>query len=193
MKIGIDISQIVYEGTGVATYVREIVSTLVSLDQKNEYVLFASSLRKQQTIRAYVEPIITKYSNVTLKIFPFPPILLDIVWNRFHIIPIEWLIGPVDIYWSSDWSQPPLRKAKGMTTIHDLVVYKYPQETAHSSHLNVRTVSFSPNIVETQKRRLSWAVKECEIFLCDSEATKKDSMELLRIPDHQLMVVYPGL
>ncbi|KKW11024.1 MAG: hypothetical protein UY49_C0009G0001, partial [Microgenomates group bacterium GW2011_GWC1_49_7] len=36
MKIGIDISQIVHEGTGVATYVRRMVESLLKVDKKNQ-------------------------------------------------------------------------------------------------------------------------------------------------------------
>ena len=38
MKIGIDISQIAHEGTGVATYVRNIVAALVHRYPEHEYI-----------------------------------------------------------------------------------------------------------------------------------------------------------
>ncbi|MDP2860286.1 MAG: hypothetical protein Q8N98_01070, partial [bacterium] len=47
MKIGIDISQLAYSGTGVATYTQNLVENLLNLDRENEYILFFSSLRKQ--------------------------------------------------------------------------------------------------------------------------------------------------
>ena len=43
MKIGIDISQIAYEGTGVGNFVENLVKQLITVDRKNEYVLFFSS------------------------------------------------------------------------------------------------------------------------------------------------------
>ncbi len=39
MKIGIDISQIVY-GTGVGNFVKNLVVSLIQQDHDNEYVLF---------------------------------------------------------------------------------------------------------------------------------------------------------
>jgi hypothetical protein len=192
MKIGIDISQIVYEGTGVSKYVREIVRHLISLDQKNDYILFGSSLRKKQIIVNYVDELKQKYPHVTLQLYSFPPIILDIIWNRLHIFPIEWLIGKVDVFWSSDWSQPPLGTAKGITTIHDLIIYKYPQETANTISFDIRSLLFKANIVETQKRRLKRAQQECNLFLCDSESTKQDCQEILQIPEHKIRVIYPG-
>ena len=53
MKIGIDISQIVYEGTGVGTYVRRMVENLLNIDTQNKYVLFGSSFRKKYVFDEY--------------------------------------------------------------------------------------------------------------------------------------------
>ena len=95
-------------------------------------------------------------------------------------MPIEWLIGEVDVFISSDWTQPPTVKAKKATILYDLIVYKNPQETAKV-------------IVDTQKRRLEWVKKECDVVLCISEATKKDAMEILGIEEKRLKVIYPGV
>ena len=46
MKIGIDISQIAYEGTGVANYLQSLVQELIRQNKDDQYVLFFSSLRK---------------------------------------------------------------------------------------------------------------------------------------------------
>lgn len=173
MRIGIDISQVAYEGTGVEKYVRRLVTELLKYDKKNEYVLFGASLRKISVFYKHFE-------KKHLVVVPIPPTLLDIVWNKLHIFPIEWFTGPLDIFWSSDWTQPPLIHAKGITTIHDLSFLRYPE-------------SFATKIIDTQKRRLKRAVKICTAFFCDSEATKKDAMELLKIPAYRLFVVYPGL
>jgi len=180
MRIGIDIGQIVYEGTGVATYVRRMVRALLELDKKNEYVLFGSSLRKPHVFYEYFEKVKTVKKGVRLVVIPVPPTVLDFLWNTLHIIPVEWFTGSLDVFWSSDWTQPPLVHAKGVTTIHDLIALKYPKQT-------------DKQIVKTHKRRLSWVVKECEVMLCDSAATKRDVEDLLNIPSSSLHVVYPGL
>lgn len=174
MRIGIDISQIVHEGTGVARYTRRMVDALLTLDKKNEYVLFGASLRRRGEFKKFVN------NRATLVVVPIPPTILDILWNVLHIIPVEWFIGRVDVFWSSDWTQPPLAKARGVTTIHDLTVLRFPE-------------SFHQKILTVQKRRLSWAKKVCSIFLCDSETTKKDIVQYLGISENKLRVVYPGL
>lgn len=178
MRIGIDISQIVHEGTGVGKYVQEMVRALLLHDSKNDYVLFGASLRKQQVFQAFYASLPSR-QNVTLRVFPIPPTVLDVLWNTLHILPVEWFIGSVDIFWSSDWTQPPLRSARGVTTVHDLTIFKFPE-------------SFAEKIVSVHKRRLYWSKKECSAFLCDSEATKNDCLEFLGIDGKKLTVVYPG-
>ena len=117
--------------------------------------------------------------NLSIKKFRFPPIILDFLWNRLHVLPIEWLIGDVDIFITSDWTEPP-SKAKKATILYDLIVYKYPLET-------------DSKIVETQKNKLRWVKRESDIIFCISESTKKDAMEILNIPENRLRVIYPGI
>lgn len=177
MKIGIDISQLAYERTGVANIVKKLVEQLLAIDKENEYILFYSSLRKNFQFSVFN---FQSNSNVTIKQFKMPPSLLDILWNKLHILPIENLIGDVDVFISSDWTEPPAKKAKKMTILYDLVVYKFPEETAEK-------------IVKTQKRKLSWVKKETDMILCISEATKRDAIKILGIEDQRLKVVYPGI
>src|SRR3989344_8065139 len=171
MKIGIDISQLAYENTGVANYLKNLVEEMVKVDDKNEYILFFSSLRSN--IKDQISKIKNANKNVQIKTFKFPLTLLDILWNKLHIFPIERLIGNVDIFITSDWVEPPTKKAKKATIIYDLIVYKHPEETAKK-------------IVETQKRKLNWVKKESDLVFCISDATKRDAMEILGIPEEKL-------
>lgn len=173
MKIGIDISQMAYKNTGVANYLTHFIDNLLKSDPKNEYVLFYSSLRKP-----FQYPV--PGGKVKIKTYRFPPILLDIIWNRLHVFPIERFIGDVDVFISSDWTEPPAIKAKKATILYDLIVYKYPKET-------------DSKIIKTQKRKLKWVKKESDIVFCISKSTKKDAMEILGIEEKRLKVVYPGI
>lgn len=184
MKIGIDVSQLVYQDTGVANYLAHIVQYLLALDTQNEYILFFSSLRRnsQFSSRQLAARFFNFKSNPNfqLKQFSFPPTFLDFLWNKLHIAPIEWFIGDVDIFITSDWTEPPTKKAKKLTILYDLIVYKHPEETDRS-------------IVQTQRRKLKWVKKESDTILCISEATKRDAMKILGIPEYKLKVICPGI
>lgn len=150
MRIGIDISQIVYE-TGVSTYTRNLVKSLLKIDHLNGYVLFGGSLRRSKDIK-----------NVfpQAKTFPIPPMFADILWNRLHILPIEKLIGKLDVLHTSDWSEPPAHAFK-VTTVHDLYPFKFPRLV-------------SPLVREVHKRRLFWVLSESQRIIVPSESTKHD-------------------
>jgi hypothetical protein len=193
MRIGIDISQIVYEGTGVARYVRNLVAALIKEDTKNEYVLFGATLRKRGILTDFADGI-RKYNNrVTLRCVPIPPIILDLIWNRLHILPVEIFTGRLDVFWSSDWTQPPLTQAAGVTTVFDIVYLKYPRESHPQTGFSLAGFNLSPNIVATQKRRMGWAVRECRRIFCDSVATKNDLVKYVGINPEKLTVIYPGI
>lgn len=192
MKIGIDISQIAHEGTGVSVYVTRLVRTIITKHTEHEYVLFGASLRKLGAFRQFYASLPQNQQNVRLITVPIPPTVLSLLWNTLHIIPIEWFTGEIDIFWSSDWTQPPLARARGVTTIHDLSILRYPEESHNKTTYSAANKTLSANIVAVQSKRLSRAVKECAIFLCDSEATRKDAEELLGIARNKLRVVYPG-
>lgn len=192
MKIGIDISQIAHEGTGVSVYVKKLVGTIIAKHPEHEYVLFGSSLRKLDVFRKFYQAVAHGSAGVRLVTVPIPPTILAWLWNTLHIIPIEWFTGKLDVFWSSDWTQPPLAGARGITTIHDLSILRYPNESHNKTSYSAAKTTISPNIVAVQSKRLSRAMEECELFLCDSEATRKDAEELLGVPRSKLRVVYPG-
>lgn len=175
MKIGIDVSQFAYENTGVANYLKNLVEKLIDTDKENNYVLFFSSLRKDFKFN-----LPAGGKNVEIKKYRIPPTLLDILWNKLHIIPIEKFVGETDVFITSDWTEPPAKKAKKVTILYDLIVYKYPHETGKK-------------IVDTQKRKLKWVRKESERILCISEATKKDAHDILGIDDKKLFVIGAGI
>lgn len=154
MRVAIDISQIVY-GTGVSTYTRQLVKSLLSIDTENEYLLFAGALRRRSEIlQAFPQA----------HLFPIPPVAADFIWNKLHILPIERLIGNIDALHTSDWTEPPSSAFK-VTTVHDLYPLKFPRMVQSS-------------IVEVHKRKLSWVMRESKRIISPSLSTKKDLMEL---------------
>lgn len=163
MKIGIDVSSLIYQ-TGVSWYTRNLVNALQKIDKRDEFVLFGGSLRRMGELRLFAN-----------RVFPIPPTAADIIWNRLHVFPIEWLIGKVDVFHSSDWAQPPTAAYK-VTTIHDLVPIRFPQ----ISH---------PQVVAAHRARLAWVKKEVDRIISVSEFTKREMVELLGIDPARIVVI----
>jgi len=189
MKIGIDISQIVY-GTGVSVYARNLIENLLKIDRENQnllkidrenqYLLFASSLRRKKELHRYIAILLKRYPNVSAKIFPFPPTLLSFIWNSLHVLPIENFIGNIDIFFSSDWTQPPAKRAKLVTIVHDLVPWRYPK-------------TLTKKIIATHYNRMKWVKKEVDAIIVDSQSTQNDLIKIVKIPKRKIYVIYPGI
>lgn len=173
MKIGIDISQVVY-GTGVSNYTKNLVGALLGIDKNSEYLLFGGAVRRLNDLNHFSK---TLKGNFVKKFYPLSPIILDFLWNRLHFFPIENFVGQLDVFHSSDWAQPPARQARLVTTIHDLVPLLFPE-------------SLPPKIVATHQRRLKWVKKEVDRVITVSEATKADIIAYLGISAEKISVVY---
>lgn len=160
MKIGIDISQVVYK-TGVSRYTENLLKNLLKVDDDNSYVLFGGVLRKISSLKRFISSL---SGNFETRIYPIPPRFTDLLWNRLHILAIESLTGKIDVFHSSDWSQPPARAFK-ITTVHDLTPIKFIKETPKE-------------IVSVHTKRLEWVKKEVDRVIAPSSATKQDLVEL---------------
>lgn len=176
MRIGIDVSQMCYHGTGVARYVRGLTTALLNANSPHEFVLFAGAFRQ----RSYFSRLskTSPYDLATWKILPLPPKVAGYLLNELPL-KIESLIGPIDLFHSSDWAQPSSARPQ-LTTIHDLVFKKYPE-------------TVDPLILSTQTNRLQKIAHSGVHIIADSESTKNDLMEIYGIANTRIDVVYPGI
>lgn len=190
MKIGIDISQTAFPGSGVARYTHALVRSLLDHPSQDErYTFFFSSLRKSPP-QELVDAIKAPHQLIRAYI---PPSLLSYIWNDLHVLPVEKLIGKHDIYVSSDWTQPPVKHARSATIIHDMIPFEYPETSTTSTRFLPTSLTIQPNIVGTHTKRLAWVAQECPCIIADSHSTKKDIMKHLAIPDKNIHVVYPAV
>ncbi|MDZ7587591.1 MAG: glycosyltransferase family 1 protein, partial [Patescibacteria group bacterium] len=167
MKIGIDISQIVYQ-TGVSRYTSELVKHLLKIDQENQYFLYAGSLRQRSIIQAFAVQLPRKTKLVLTLLSPK---LADFAWNRFNLLPPP----ETDVFHASNWALPQV-KSKLVTTIHDLTFLKYP--ATHTKYS-----------VAAHTRHLSRAKKYADKIITVSQSTKKD-LVAYGIPAEKITVIY---
>lgn len=165
MRIAIDVTASMYQGSGVATYYKQLVPQLLQLGKEHEFITFGYSLRRRKDLKL-----------AQMK-FPFPPKLMGLLWNNLHKFPVETLVGDCDIVHSWDYIQPPTKRAKIVTTIHDLTPIKFP------ALQHRKTIS-------AYKAGLRWVKKEAVAIVTDSESTKKDIEDLLKIPNGKIHVIY---
>lgn len=178
MKIAIDISQIPY-GTGVSNYTKNLVESLLTVDKKNDYLLFATSFRQKKKLEEFINSL-PKRDDLDVKILSLPISIARILLGKLRIFPIEKYIGfDVDVFHSSDWIEPKVKSnnLKKVTTVHDMTVYLFP-------------TSIHPKIVSAQKTRLNLVKKESSIIIADSQTTKEDMVKFLDIDENKIKVIY---
>ncbi len=181
MKIGLDISQIVYPGTGVARFTEVLVNSILEYDNKHQWLFFFSSLRRN--LDRQLEKKILQRGHQLVK-WRLPPTYLSFLWNNLHqlsklLILNYKFLNSLDWFITSDWAEAPLKINKA-TIVHDLVYLRHPE-------------TVNKKIYQTQKKRLFWVKRESKIIFTDSQSTKKDIINFLQIESNRIIINYPGI
>jgi glycosyltransferase involved in cell wall biosynthesis len=118
--------------TGVGRYVEHLVRELARLDSL-ELVATAFTLRGAGALPAAVP------AGVQVRHRPAPARALQAAWDRLELPPVEWLAGRADVVHGTNFVLPPLRRAAGVVTVHDLSYLRFP-ETVAAASLRYRTL-----------------------------------------------------
>lgn len=176
LRIGIDYTAAIHQQAGIGRYTRGLVEGIAKLDSEHEYVLFVAGGKSRSPSFSFKMP-----RNFRVRRFPLSDRLLTIIWHRLHLpLPVDLLIGSVDVFHSPDYVLPPLRQGRKVVTIHDLSFLRYPEGA-------------EPSLGQYLGRAVSGAARRADLVLADSENTKQDIIELLGVPPGKVEVLYPGV
>ena len=112
----IDISQAAYKGTGVGRFTTGLCLALLKFSKRINWKFFFSSFRLK--IPAKLSNRLKKEQVHQLKL---PPLFLELLWNKLHFFNIENFVGQTNWWISSDWIEPPSKKAKN----YNICQYKF--------------------------------------------------------------------
>jgi len=172
LRIGIDYTPALGQHAGIGRYTRELVSALLKDDRRHEYILIGAKGSKK-----------SDHPNSSAKTIslPFSQRMSAIIWHRLRLpIPVETFAGPLDLYHATDYLMPPLKKAKGLVTVHDLSFLVHPELGAES-------------LVRYLRSALPSSLRRASLVLTDSQNSKKDLVRLLGLPEERIEVVYCGV
>lgn len=176
MKIALDVSQMVYQGTGVGNYTKNLVSHLLQLNSDNQFVLYAGVFRKHKDLLKLKKS--SPWNKATWKLLPLPPRLAAKIFASKKI-DIKSFIGDADVFHASDWTHPNT-SIPTVTTVHDLVFKKYPETLA-------------PHVLTAQKNRFARLTHHSSHIIVDSKSTKKDLEKLYDIDPKRVTTIYLGV
>jgi glycosyltransferase involved in cell wall biosynthesis len=172
MRIAIDYTPALRQGAGIGRYTRGLVEGLARIDSANLYTLFSAGDRPS----AGDWP-----ANFRLRTSPIPHRWLTVGWHRLRLpFPVELLAGACDLYHSPDFTLPPLRRARGLVTIHDLSFLRVPE-------------CADPRLRAFLERAVPAAVVRAHRILADSENTRTDLIEILGVDPDRISVVTPAV
>ena len=182
MRIALEALSLLGDRTGVGRYTEHLVRSLIryASDAMEElHLLFFAVALRRKTRRLLKQTVhdLDEWSPVLrCTSCPIPLGVLYRSWDYLGFPPVEWLTGDVDICHGPNYIVPPSRTARTLATVHDMTLFTFPEAYTRDA-LAVR-----PRIVRSLHR--------CDAMLADSEATKRDLMDVLHIPEDQITVVY---
>ncbi len=179
MRIGIDYTVGVYQGSGVGRYTRTLVHALAAADQQNDYtLLWARATSNDGKELPRLDSAATFPANFRARRLPLNTRLLTAGWQRLRLpVPIETFSGPLDVLHAPDFVAPPTRRARRIVTVHDLTFLAVP-EYAH------------PDLRAYLDAAVPRNVRAADHIFADSQATKADLQRLLDVPEERISVVY---
>ncbi len=126
MRIAIDYSAAVNQRAGIGRLVRNQVLALSEVDHDNDYRLVYARPNRGSV------PQFPGARNFSRREVHLRERWLSILWHRANLpVPADWLSGPVDVYHFPDFVLPPLRRARGILTVHDLAFLMRPDCADH--------------------------------------------------------------
>lgn len=174
MRIGIDAR--LWTQTGVGRYIRNLISELISLDKKNEYVVY---LRKEE-FDTFVPP-----SAKWKKRF------LDVPWHTFTEqikVPFELRRDNLDVAHFPYFNVPVLYYGPFLLTIHDLIVDHF--DTGRAS---TKAIWFYKLKRAGYKLATHLAIKKAAKISVISETTREEVIDHYHVDQEKIEVTYDGL
>jgi glycosyltransferase involved in cell wall biosynthesis len=145
LRVGVEATSLIGPRSGVGHTTASIVEALVTLDEGVEITLFPISLRRGGWVRHAVPP----HPRIRVARARMPGRVAAQVWSRVEWPPAELFCGPLDVFWGPNFLLPPLVKAAGVLTVHDLAFVKVPETCSEHVLTYTQTV---PRMVQRANR-----------------------------------------
>lgn len=175
MRIGVDIRSLSEPHPGgVSVYAREVLRAMLTIDQRNEYVLFSNSWSRQP-LQLFDHPRLTQIrTRIPNKFFHLGQLV--------GLPKIDRLTGPLDAFFLPNVNFISLSATCPMVmTVHDLSYEIYPWLLSFKRRWWHRVVD---------PRRL---VRRADAVIAVSESTRRDLIDMYGIADQKVTTIHSGI
>jgi len=162
------------QGGGVGRYTRGLVAGLLAVKGEEVYTLVHARDVGPDGGRPWPP-------GARRRAWPLSQRQMAFLWHRLGLpVSAERFLGPVDVFFSPDFVLPPLRRARGVVTVHDLSFLATP-------------AFHEPSLRRYLTRAVTRSVRRADHIFADSDFTRRELGRLLGVPAGKVRVVYPGV
>lgn len=172
IRLGVDGEGVqLREATGIQWYRRHLLAAFCEDDIDIDLAVTYPAVEVRNV---WELPWANKLCPIPRTMFNYPP------KDRDKAFPIEAITGPVDLFHYTFFRLfPPCKFDKVVATLYDAMPIIIPE-------------TYPQHIIDHYDVMLPFWRDECSRVICISEATRRDAVEAMKIPESKLAVIYPG-
>lgn len=161
MRVALDATPLLGRLTGIGTYVDRLVRALSELDDPPDLTLAPFTIRGASALTAPPAGTAPYHARVVHR--PMSARLLQSLWARTNVPPVEWLSGRCDVFHATNYVLPPTRRAARVVTVQDLTFVRFP-------------ATVTPAVLRFQQL-VPRSIARADVVLCPAESTADDVAE----------------
>jgi len=171
MRIGINILFLIPGKVGGSEiYLRNLLENLTMIDRENEYILF-TNMENSGTFKISQDNFKEVLCPVRASFRP-----ARVLWEQF-ILPFQIKKYRIEVLHSPGYTAPLLASCCSIVTIHDMNYFYYPED-------------FSKLTTFFLKLLVPLAARRSRKIITVSRNSKKDIVQILKIPESKICVIY---
>lgn len=175
MRVALDVSPVMLDKvSGLKTYIENFTNELSRIKTEHEFLLLYNVWRNPYGLKP-LESLPMQFKHRILKI---PRRIVEFLWKNTQI-PIETIIGSIQVYHSFHLLIPPVKSATTLLTVHDCRYLKLP-------------LIYSKKEVDHYRKRMELSLKRVDKVITVSTSTKNDLIEFFGFPENRIQVIYEG-
>lgn len=170
-RIGIDVTPLPKKPVGAGQYIINLVNGILQSDSEFDYYIIAheDDFPFFQLPEKFKEKFIFVSDHGRG---------IRILWEQF-ILPFVLLKNKIDLLHCLHYSRPIFSPCPVIVTIHDMTFFLIPE-----MHLWIKKIYF--------RFFIQYSAKNCPYVIAISESTKKDMVNILKIPSEKIVVTILG-
>lgn len=185
MRIAIDYTAAARQGGGIGRYARELITAILRAPNPHTFTLLTATAglgERWSREQARLREVAPDLARLKFRALPLTDDWMARLWQRLRLpLPAEALTGGCEGFYSPDFVLPPLRpRTPALLTIHDLSFLRHPE-------------TFTAPLRRYLETCVPRSVRRATHILADSEATRRDILELLDVAPERVSVLYSGV